>query len=59
VVSAIDVSMVAGLQEPVTLLLDIVGKEGTILFLHKGPICVNAGVVGGIITMACIKTVAH
>ena len=51
--------MVAGLQVPVILLVDVVGKAGAALFWQSGPTCVNAGVIWLVITISMVDVVAH
>jgi hypothetical protein len=48
------VLMVAGLQVPVILLLEVVGSAGAVLFWHKGPICVNVGAMALVTTIVMV-----
>jgi len=59
VVPAVDVLMVAGLQVPVILLLEVPGNNGAVLFWHSGPICVKLGVTFGLTVMVNVVVVAH
>ena len=59
VVPTVDVLIVAGLQVPVTPLLEVRGNVGGVLFKHNGPICVNAGVVPAVIVMTIVVVVEH
>ena len=59
VVPMTDVVIVAGLQDPVMPLLDVVGNAGAVLFWQNGPICVNIGVICVEITTSIVVTVAH
>jgi hypothetical protein len=40
----VNVEIVAGLQVPVIPLVEVVGRAGSILFWHNGPMAVNRGV---------------
>ncbi len=51
--------MVAGLQVPVILLLDVAGSAGDIAFLHSGVICVNVGVIAVLMVISIVAVVAH
>ena len=51
--------MVAGLHVPVTLLFEVVGKAGAVLFWQSGPICVNVGVTLLEITILIVAVVPH
>ena len=51
--------MVAGLQVPVMLLVDVAGSGGAALFWHSGPICVKVGVIWLVITISIVAVVAH
>ena len=53
------VLIIAGLQVPVMLLLEVVGSAGAVLFWHNGPIGVNAGVTPGLTVTVNVAVVAH
>ena len=53
------VLIIAGLQVPVILLLDVVGSAGAVLFWHNGPIGVKAGVIWLLITISMVTGAAH
>jgi hypothetical protein len=59
VVPGVVVLIVAGLQVPVTPLLDVVGNVGAVLFWQSGPIAVNVGVICGSMVMLSVAVVAH
>jgi hypothetical protein len=59
VVPLVEVLIVAGLQVPEIPLLEVPDSDGATLFWHKGPICVNVGVICGLIVMLSIAEVAH
>jgi hypothetical protein len=58
-VPAVNVLIVAGVQVPVMPLIEVAGKTGTALFWHKGPIALNSGSVGAVISMSSGTEVAH
>ena len=51
--------MVAGLQVPVTPLLDVVGSTGAALFKQSDPIELNVGVTLGVTVISIVVVVAH
>jgi hypothetical protein len=53
------VLIAAGLQVPVTALFEVFGRDGAAEFRHSGPICVNAGVIRGSITIVIEAVAAH
>ena len=54
-----DVLIVAGFHVPVMPLLDVVGSIGAVEFWHNGFICVNAGVICGVMVISIVVTVPH
>src|SRR5512140_3205687 len=53
--------MVAGLQVRVMagVLVELAGKAGAALLRHNGPIAVNSGTAGLVISMSIVAVVAH
>ncbi len=47
--------IVEGFHVPVILLFDVAGSGGGVVFWHKGPICVNVGVVPELIVSFRVK----
>ncbi len=54
-----DVLIVAGLQVPLMLLLDVNGNDGAVLFWHNGPIAVKVGVSCAVIVISIVNATAH
>ena len=59
VVPTVDVLIVAGLQVPVTPLVEVRGKAGAVLFRQSGPIAAKVGAVPATIVMSMEVTEAH
>ena len=59
VVPTVAVLIVAALQVPVILLVDVVGRAGAVLFWHNGPMAAKVGVLAALITIAIVAVVAH
>ena len=59
VVPTFVVLIVAGLHVPVIPLLDVVGNAGAPEFWQSGPIAVNVGVTGAVMTMVMVVLVPH
>jgi hypothetical protein len=53
------VLIVAGLHVPVMALLEVPGRAGAVELRQSGPICVNAGVTNGSITISIVADAAH
>ena len=58
-VPVVAVLIVAGLQVPVMLLLDVNGNNGAVEFWQSGPINVNTGVIWLVITISMATGAAH
>ena len=59
VVPRLEVLMVAGLQVPVTPLLDVVGSTGAALLRQSAPIVLNVGVTLGVTVISIVVAAAH
>ncbi len=59
VVPTVAVLIVAGLQVPVILLVDVVGSAGAVAFWHNGPICANAGVTLVLMVISIVAVAPH
>ena len=59
VVPATAVLIVAGLQVPVTPFVEVVGREGAVLFWHKDPMGLNVGAATELTTMLMVTGVPH
>jgi hypothetical protein len=55
----VTVEIVAGLQVPLIPLVEVAGRTGPILFWHNGPMAVNNGVTGGVISISNVVVLAH
>jgi hypothetical protein len=55
------VLIVAGLHVPFIagVFDELVGNAGAVEFWHNGPICINVGLIDGIITISIVVTTAH
>jgi hypothetical protein len=55
------VVIVAGLHVPFMagLLVELFGRDGAIEFRHRGPICVNVGVIEVVTRIFIVAVVAH
>ena len=51
--------IVAGFHVPVIPLLDVAGRTGAVAFWHKGPIALNVGATGVVITISIVVTAPH
>jgi hypothetical protein len=58
-IPAADVLIVAGLQVPVMLFVELAGSAGAVEFRQRGPICVNVGVICGFMTTIIVAEEAH
>lgn len=59
VVPAVDVLIVAGLHVPLMPLVEVAGNDGAPEFWQSGPIALNVGVTGAVITMVIVVVVPH
>ena len=59
VVPIVDVFITAGFQVPVIPLFEVVGNAGAVAFWHKGPICVNVGIICDEIVTSIVAGTAH
>jgi len=59
VVPTAEALITAGLHVPLMPLFDVPGNAGAALFWHKGPICVNVGVICDVMITSIVVLAPH